>query len=174
MTQKPVFHYTAYSSPLGQLYLLAEGDNLLAVGMGESLEAFKKRALRRTPGNWEKVNPASSPVLTRAVKALDAFFKENKRLELDVQFETGGTPFQQKVWKQLRRIPSGETLTYGQVAEKIGSPGAARAVGSACGANPIPLFIPCHRVIGSDGNLCGFGGGGIDVKKWLLDYGPRL
>jgi methylated-DNA-[protein]-cysteine S-methyltransferase len=142
--------------------------------MGESLEAFKKRSLRRAPGIWEKINPDRSPVLTRAVNALDAFFKDNRPLNLDGPFETGGTPFQRKVWKQLWNIPSGETLTYGQVAEEIGSPRAARAVGSACGANPIPLFIPCHRVVGSNGNLCGFGGGGIEVKKWLLDYEQRL
>ncbi|HEY0513475.1 MAG TPA: MGMT family protein, partial [Thermoanaerobaculia bacterium] len=85
-----------------------------------------------------------------------------------------GTPFERSVWDELRRIPFGETRSYGEIAQAIGRPGAARAVGRANGANPIPIVVPCHRVIGSDGSLTGFGGG-LEAKSRLLEIeGRRL
>lgn len=80
----------------------------------------------------------------------------------------GGTPFQQKVWQELTRIPRGEVRTYAQIARQIGQPKAARAVASACGANPLPIIVPCHRVIRSDGTLGGYSYGGVQAKKLLL------
>lgn len=168
MNQKPVYQYTAYHSPVGQIYLLADSNALVAVGMREKFNDFKKRYQSRAPGDWGRVNPDQNPILKRVARALDNYFKAGEPLQLDVPMETGGTSFQRKVWKQLSNIPQGKTLSYGQVAEKMGSPGAARAVGSACAANPIPLLIPCHRVVGTNGNLCGFGGGGVEVKRRLL------
>jgi methylated-DNA-[protein]-cysteine S-methyltransferase len=80
-----------------------------------------------------------------------------------------GTPFRVKVWRALERIPYGETVSYGQVGERVGSPGSSRAVGMACGFNPLPIVIPCHRVIGAGGKLVGFGGG-LEMKKAMLEF----
>ncbi len=91
-----------------------------------------------------------------------------ERKQFDVPLALRGTPFQLEVWRALQRIPYGETRTYADIARAIGRPTATRAVGGANGANPIPIIIPCHRVIGSNGGLTGFGGG-IDVKRRLLD-----
>jgi methylated-DNA-[protein]-cysteine S-methyltransferase len=96
------------------------------------------------------------------------------RQEFDLALLPEGTPFECSVWEQLRRIPFGETRSYGEIAEAIGRPGAARAVGRANGANPIPIVVPCHRVIGSNGSLTGFGGG-LEAKSRLLEIeGRRL
>ena len=87
--------------------------------------------------------------------------------------ETNGTPFQQQVWKALREIPAGHTTSYGALAARIGRAGASRAVGLANGSNPVGLVVPCHRVIGANGTLTGYGGG-IDRKRWLLDHEQAL
>src|SRR5690606_33432318 len=86
-----------------------------------------------------------------------------------VPVRMAGTPFQQRVWDALRRIPAGTTVSYGELASRIGAPTASRAVGMANGANPIPLVVPCHRVIGANGKLTGFGGG-MERKRWLLAH----
>lgn len=92
-----------------------------------------------------------------------------------IPVETGGTPFQREVWRALREIPCGSTTSYGALAKRIGRPAAVRAVGLANGANPVAVVVPCHRVIGSNGSLTGYGGG-IERKRWLLDHekSPRL
>jgi len=95
-----------------------------------------------------------------------------KRTTFDLALIPQGTEFQVKVWNELRRIPYGETISYKQLAERIGKPKAVRAVGAANGANPIPIVIPCHRVIGNDGSLTGFGGG-LPLKKRLLELESR-
>ncbi len=78
-----------------------------------------------------------------------------------------GTPFQQQVWRELRKVPYGQTVSYGELARRVGRPGAVRAVGQAVGANPIPIIVPCHRVVGADGSLVGYGGG-LEIKSALL------
>ena len=105
---------------------------------------------------------------TEAVRQLRAYF-EGELLEFDLTLLLDGTPFQKEVWKALQQIPYGETVTYGDIAKKIGRPKAARAVGGANGENYIPIVIPCHRVIGSSGHLTGFGSG-IDIKIALLEH----
>jgi methylated-DNA-[protein]-cysteine S-methyltransferase len=100
------------------------------------------------------------------IRQLQAYF-EGKQKAFDLPLVLEGTEFQLLVWRNLRKIPYGETVSYGQLARRIGSPEAARAVGLANGSNPIPIIIPCHRVIGSNGDLTGFGGG-LPVKKKLL------
>lgn len=95
-------------------------------------------------------------------------FLAGKRREFTVPVRTSGTVFQEKVWAALRRIPYGETRSYGQIAEEAGCPGGARAVGMACNRNPVLLMIPCHRVVGSTGKLVGFGCG-LPMKEWLLE-----
>ena len=100
------------------------------------------------------------------LQELDEYFRGDRRT-FDVPLSPKGTPFQLAVWRELQRIPYGETRTYAQIAQSIDRPSATRAVGAANGANPIPIIIPCHRVIGSSGSLTGFGGG-LDVKRALL------
>jgi methylated-DNA-[protein]-cysteine S-methyltransferase len=92
-----------------------------------------------------------------------------QRQEFDLPLKLAGTPFQQRVWQELVRIPFGKTITYAQLAQRVGKPTAFRAVGSANGRNPISIIVPCHRVIGADGTLTGYGGG-VDRKQWLLDW----
>ncbi len=102
-----------------------------------------------------------------AVEQLQAYFN-GSRTDFDLDLELGGTPFQRKVWQALLSIPYGETRTYGEIAAQIGSPTAYRAVGLANGHNPIGIIVPCHRVIGANGSLTGYGGG-LDKKKVLLE-----
>jgi methylated-DNA-[protein]-cysteine S-methyltransferase len=107
------------------------------------------------------------PLLKRAAEQLDAYFGRELR-DFDLPLSPQGTSFQQHVWAALQTIPFGETRSYAQIAELIRTPNAVRAVGAANGRNPIPIVIPCHRVIGSNGKLTGFGGG-LPLKRWLLD-----
>jgi len=106
-------------------------------------------------------------VLSDAARQIDEFLT-GKRTDFDLPLKIEGTDFQKSVWNELRKIPYGKTASYKDIAERIGSPRAGRAVGSACGANPIPLIIPCHRVVASDGSLGGFGGG-LALKRRLMD-----
>jgi methylated-DNA-[protein]-cysteine S-methyltransferase len=96
-----------------------------------------------------------------------------ERFEFDLPLGATGTQFQRKVWSELCRIPYGATASYGELARRVGQPGAARAVGLANGSNPLPIVVPCHRVIGADGSLTGFGGG-IERKRWLLVHEARF
>jgi methylated-DNA-[protein]-cysteine S-methyltransferase len=98
---------------------------------------------------------------------LDAYFAGRRR-DFDVRLAPEGTPFQLRVWAALCEIPYGETISYAELARRIGNPNAVRAVGAANGRNPLPIVVPCHRVVGADGSLVGFGGG-LDVKRALLD-----
>lgn len=106
---------------------------------------------------------------TAARHALEAYFAGDLHAVDGLPAETGGTPFQRAVWQALRRIPAGATLSYGALAAAIGKPRAVRAVGLANGANPICIVVPCHRVIGADASLTGYGGG-LPRKRWLLDH----
>lgn len=114
------------------------------------------------------------PLLAEATEQLNQWFA-GQRSEFNLPVDLKGTPFQLRVWQQLLKIPRGETRSYGQVAAAIGSPGAARAVGQACGANPLAIIVPCHRVVGSGGGLTGFAGG-LELKTKLLaaDRGELL
>jgi methylated-DNA-[protein]-cysteine S-methyltransferase len=105
-------------------------------------------------------------------KQLQEYFR-GERQSFDLNLAPRGTEFQQAVWRALLRIPYGETRSYADIAREIGRPAAVRAVGAANGANPIPIVIPCHRVVGSNGSLTGFGGG-IDTKRWLLAHEARV
>jgi methylated-DNA-[protein]-cysteine S-methyltransferase len=114
------------------------------------------------------------PILRETARQLDAYFARDLR-EFDLPLILKGTPFQVRAWQALRQIPYGITRSYAEQARAIGSPDAVRAVGAANGRNPIPIVVPCHRVIGSNGKLTGFGGG-LPLKQWLLDLEmtPRL
>jgi methylated-DNA-[protein]-cysteine S-methyltransferase len=163
------FHYTTYRSPVGEIHLLTSSKGLRALEMNRTYPEFYLGNSRRSGGEWIKVKPEAHPVLKQAVRALEEYFEEGHPLSADIPLDLQGTPFQLQVWKTLRKIPFGKTNSYGQVAAKIGRPKSPRAVGAACGSNPVSLFVPCHRVVASDGGLCGFGGG-LDVKQQLLEH----
>ena len=117
---------------------------------------------------WQQSENALAPT----IRQLDAYFAGTlQHFELTVQ--PRGTAFQRRVWQALQTIPYGTTVSYRHIAEQLGQPTATRAVGAANGANPIPIVIPCHRVIGTDGSLTGFGGG-LDAKRWLLQHEHAL
>jgi methylated-DNA-[protein]-cysteine S-methyltransferase len=103
-----------------------------------------------------------------ACAQLTAYFAGDLR-EFDLPLEAPGSDFQRRVWRELRQIPFGRSISYGELARRIGQPAASRAVGRANGQNPISIIVPCHRVIGADGTLTGYGGG-LDRKRWLLDH----
>jgi methylated-DNA-[protein]-cysteine S-methyltransferase len=108
------------------------------------------------------------PVLATAARQLGEYF-DGARVDFDIPLDLRGSPFQVAAWQALATIPFGETVSYGEQARRLGHDGKARAVGAANGANPLPLILPCHRVVGSDGSLVGFGGG-LPVKAWLLHH----
>lgn len=112
--------------------------------------------------------PGADAALDRAVGQLEEYFA-GTRTDFDLPLAAAGTPFQQRVWTALRDIPYGATESYGSLARRLGAPGASRAVGLANGRNPIPIVVPCHRVIGSTGTLTGYAGG-VERKRWLLDH----
>jgi methylated-DNA-[protein]-cysteine S-methyltransferase len=148
--------YCSLESPIGPLLLAAD-----AVGVRFLLFNSGRRPVAPKP-EWE---PARGQ-LREAVRQLTAYFKGRLR-EFDVPVAPEGTSFQCRVWAALQQIPYGETLSYGELARRLGAPNAVRAVGSANGANPISIIIPCHRVIGSNGSLIGYGGG-LATKQALL------
>ncbi len=117
--------------------------------------------------NSETDVPINHPILLQCKKELDAYFS-GKSTDFSVSLAEKGTAFQKSVWKTLRKIPVGEVITYGELAQKSGYPGAARAVGTAMKSNPFPIIIPCHRVLPSDKSLGGYAGG-KKFKKWLLE-----
>jgi methylated-DNA-[protein]-cysteine S-methyltransferase len=149
--------YTTVESPVGPLLLAGDADALRRV----SFESSKHAA--RPPADWKEDRAPFAEVIGQ----LQAYFRGELR-KFDVSLAMEGTEFQLRVWNALRGIPYGETISYLQLAERIGNPRAVRAVGLANGSNPIPIIVPCHRVIGSDGSLTGFGGG-IPTKKKLLE-----
>ena len=123
-------------------------------------------------GTHERPRSVGVPILDEAVRQLAEYFVGD-RVEFDVALDPIGTDFQRDAWTALTRIPYGETVSYGEQAERMGDRSKARAVGAANGRNPIPVIVPCHRVIGSDGSLTGFAGG-LDAKRWLLEHEARV
>jgi methylated-DNA-[protein]-cysteine S-methyltransferase len=161
------YRYTAYKSPFGELYVLAGDKGIVGVSLGESFQIFRRRHDTIAPGAWKQVKPETDMTLRSAVAALRAYFTRGEPFPDAIPLDPRGTPFRRKVWTELRKIPHGKTMSYSDVARRIGSPRASRAVGSACGINPIPLFIPCHRVVAANGGLGGFGGG-LKMKESLI------
>jgi methylated-DNA-[protein]-cysteine S-methyltransferase len=149
--------YREVESPLGPLLLAGTGDVLREVRLPD-----RGRAARPGEG-WDRDDDG----FRECRRQLDAYFARRLRA-FELELAPEGTPFQREVWATLLRIPYGHTVTYGEIAEMIGRPRAVRAVGLANGANPIPIVIPCHRVIGRDGTLTGYGGG-LEAKAFLLD-----
>lgn len=148
--------YRIIESPVGLLTLAGCGSTLMHLRMTDQTHEPDRTG-------WE---PADDGIFDDVVTQLDAYFA-GTLTEFDLDLELAGTEFQRRVWAALQTIPYGETRSYGEIAEQIGSPGASRAVGLANGRNPISIVVPCHRVIGSTGKLTGYGGG-IERKKALL------
>ncbi len=155
-----------YSSPVGPLRLVMDVDGVVRALDFADFEPRMHRLLRAHYDDVALKNAAAPLAIT---EALDAYFEGDLTALDEVPVATGGTSFQREVWRALREIPAGTTESYGQLATRIGHPGSARAVGAANGSNPIAIIVPCHRVIGADGSLTGFGGG-IQRKRWLLDH----
>ncbi len=152
-------------SPMGECVLLASDAGLFWVGTpGASLDNGLRWAKRH--GRSEQATHAAHPLLQQAKDELHHYFA-GERVTFSTPLDLQGTPFQVSVWRELCNIPYGETRSYGELALKIGRPNAPRAVGAANGANPIAIIVPCHRVIGSNGTLTGYGGG-LPTKSWLL------
>jgi methylated-DNA-[protein]-cysteine S-methyltransferase len=155
--------YQDMDSPVGRLRLISAGDELVGIWFENGRDA-QRHAQGATP---EGLQPGTSPVLERAREQLEEYFRGERR-EFDLPLAPEGTEFQQRVWQRLLGIGYGTTTTYGALAQSLGNPNASRAVGLANGSNPIPIVIPCHRVIGANGALTGFGGG-LPVKSALLE-----
>lgn len=158
-------------SPIGTICLEADEEALVSLYILESEVAGRwerpeeKAKITELLGQTE--NGMSTEILEKAEAQLGEYFL-GQRSEFDIPVKEKGTEFQRRVWSALRKIPYGETRTYGEVAQMIGNPKACRAVGGANNRNPIMILTPCHRVIGADGSLVGFGGG-LDVKRYLLE-----
>ncbi len=148
--------YSLLDSPIGRLLLVAEDGQLSRIDFPPAAEEAIASHWRHQPADFDEAN-----------RQLTAYFA-GQRQEFDLPLHLVGTPFQRLVWQELTRIPYGQTASYGEIARRIDRSKACRAVGMANHRNPLPIIIPCHRVIGADGSLTGFGGG-LACKQFLLD-----
>ena len=144
---------TYYKSLLGPIEIVGSQDSILSLDFVEDMQ----------PENGELTF-----CVKECLKQLDEYFKGERR-EFFLNLQPAGTDFQKSVWRQLEKIPYGKTTSYGAIADTLAKPNASRAVGSANGKNPIAIIVPCHRVIGSDGSLTGYGGG-LWRKRWLIGF----
>jgi methylated-DNA-[protein]-cysteine S-methyltransferase len=149
--------YTRMDSPVGELLLRGRGEVLTGLSMSPWRGDLALDGCRR-----------DDAALAHVVAQLTEYFA-GTRTEFDVALAPQGTPFQQEVWRALQEIPYGTTTSYGALARELGRPDAARAVGLANGSNPVGIIVPCHRVVGADGSLTGYGGG-LHRKQWLLEF----
>jgi methylated-DNA-[protein]-cysteine S-methyltransferase len=163
MTESPLL-VDHLDTPLGLLAIVAEEGHLRAVGWTDG-----HRRMERTLDGVTLVEASDPGGFTSALRA---YFGGDVGAIDALPVGAPGTPFQRSVWRALRDIPGSETISYGELARRIGKPAAVRAVGLANGANPIGIVVPCHRVIGADGTLTGYGGG-IERKRWLLAHEQR-
>ncbi|HEX3602409.1 MAG TPA: methylated-DNA--[protein]-cysteine S-methyltransferase [Lacipirellulaceae bacterium] len=158
-----------YKSPLSPLLIVTDSDGALRALEFADHEERMHRLLRDHYDTYELSDGAAPKSM---IKALDAYFEGELAAVDDVRVATGGTTFQRAVWRALRTIGAGATSSYGELAARIGNRQASRAVGAANGSNPIAIVVPCHRVIGANGTLTGYGGG-IPRKRWLIDHERR-
>src|SRR5579864_2326004 len=155
-------------TPIGELIVVADGEGRLRTIDWTDHEVRMRRLLDRQYGKGRYIlEPGRDPGgLTSAMRR---YFKGDNSVLDRLPVETAGTPFQKSVWRALRKIKCGTTISYAELARRVGRPKAVRAVGLANGQNPVSIVVPCHRVIGSDGSLTGYGGG-LERKKWLLQH----
>jgi methylated-DNA-[protein]-cysteine S-methyltransferase len=160
-----------YTTPIGVLLIATDEVGLLRAIDLHNIEANMLPWLRAQYGKAIEIRAGAAPA--SITQPLDNYFAGDIGALDHIACEASGTPFQREVWTALRLIPAGKTLSYGALAHQLGRPKAMRAVGLANGSNPIPLVIPCHRVIGSNGSLTGYGGG-LERKRWLLAHEGRF
>jgi methylated-DNA-[protein]-cysteine S-methyltransferase len=161
--------YATLPSPVGELLLTAEDAGLTRVYFERHVHG------ERMAPDWQPAAGSAAPaadVLVEARRQLDAYFA-GALTTFTVPLAPSGTPFQQRVWMALRELAFGDTVSYAEIARRIGAADAVRAVGAANGRNPLSIIVPCHRVVGADGALTGFGGG-IERKRWLLQHEGAL
>lgn len=163
-----MFHLERFDTPTGRMMVVTDDQGRLRAADWEDFEGRMLGLLRRRYGR-DGVELRAAPRSSAARKALEAYFAGELEAVMRVPAVLAGTAFQQDVWNGLRAIPAGQTVSYGGLAARLGCPKAVRAVGLANGANNIVVFYPCHRVIGADGSLTGFGAG-LDRKRWLLRH----
>ena len=152
-------NYVDLETPIGTMRVVGSARGIERVDLPRS-------AACEPDGSWRAAGTSPPAALREAERQLAEYF-EGTRRDFDLPLSAEGTPFQRRVWDELRRIPYGQTISYGELARRIGKPTASRAVGAANGRNPIAIVVPCHRVIGADGTLIGYGGG-LPVKQALL------
>ena len=163
-----VFTVDHLPSPLGGMLIVSDSMHCLRALDWEDHEERMRRGLARIYGRQAvQLARGAAPAATR--RALQRYFAGKLQAIDEIPVQTGGTPFQSNVWRALRRIPAGTTLSYGRLAIRLKCPLAVRAVGFANGSNPASIVIPCHRLIGADGSLTGYGGG-LERKRWLLEH----
>ena len=164
----PIFHLERVTTPTGKMLVVTDCANRLRAVDWHDCEPRMRRLLQRSRGanGFHLRETAPSSV---ACRSLLAYFEGELDAVANIPKMINGTDFQKTVWNALLHVPAGHTISYSTLAVQIGRPTATRAVGLANGANPIPVFIPCHRVIGADGSLTGFGGG-LERKRWLLAH----
>jgi methylated-DNA-[protein]-cysteine S-methyltransferase len=160
------------NTPIGEMLIVADRDGNLRATDWVDYKARMQRLLRLHYGK-AGFQLRSTCNLRRLTDPIGRYFAGELEAIDALPVQTGGTPFQREVWHALREIPCGATVSYAQLAERIGRPTAIRAVGLANGSNPVGVVVPCHRVIGADGSLTGYGGG-IERKKWLLAHERRV
>jgi methylated-DNA-[protein]-cysteine S-methyltransferase len=153
--------YTTMASPIGELLLVGDGETLSGLYMQDG------RKPQRIATDWSE----SAAPFADVKRQLEEYFA-GERTTFEVKLAAEGAPFEREVWHALEEIPFGETVSYGEIARRVGQPTAARAVGTANGRNPIAVIVPCHRVIGADGSLTGYGGG-LERKRLLLELESR-
>jgi O-6-methylguanine DNA methyltransferase len=160
------FQLDRWTSPIGTILVVSDADGMVRALDFEDYENRMNQLLRLRWGDYALAEGAAPTV---AIRALKAYFEGDLGAVATVPIRAGGTAFQRDVWEALRAIPAGTTTSYGRLAAKLGRPKASRAVGLANGSNPISIVVPCHRVIGSDGTLTGYGGG-LARKQWLIKH----
>lgn len=162
--------FTRFATPLGELVLTATDAGLTGIYFPTSRHG--PPPLDRSDWSLDDGSGSAAEILARTCRQLDEYFAQT-RTRFEIPLSAAGTRFEQRVWGSLQAIPYGTTLSYGALARQLGDPRATRAVGAANGKNPIPIVVPCHRVVGARGELTGFGGG-IDRKRWLLEHERAL
>jgi O-6-methylguanine DNA methyltransferase len=158
--------FDRFPSPIGTILLVSDGTSLRALDFHDHEDRLHRLLQRHYGGDIALDQGAIPPAI---VRSLEAYFSGDIEATAAIPVETSGTAFQRRVWAALRQIPPGTTTSYGALASVLGQPGASRAVGLANGANPVGIVVPCHRVIGANGSLTGFGGG-LSRKQWLLEH----
>jgi methylated-DNA-[protein]-cysteine S-methyltransferase len=163
MSQDQTTVSASLETPLGPVYLEFAGTGLKKL-------AFACETPLSRRGSWE--SPQGKALIKlgdQVILALEQYFSGQPGALDDLPLDLEGGPFHLQVWQELRKIPAGDTVSYGEMAQRLGNPQAARAVGQACGANPVPIIVPCHRVIAANGTLGGYSSG-LERKRWLLAH----